>query len=100
MLNPLKKILNIFLNFKSFRIPEIRSRYYYDHFYITPLNIRFYFYYFLTEVMHLMQHISAFLTLVSIFHATLNVFTHQTQFVTENSIYLDGYINYSVLSRE
>lgn len=49
--------------------------------------------------MHLMQHISAFLTLVSIFHATLNVFMHQTQFVTENSIYLDGYINY-VLARE
>lgn len=50
--------------------------------------------------MHLMQHISAFLTLVSIFHAKLNVLTHQTQFVTENSIYLDGYINYSVLARE
>lgn len=50
--------------------------------------------------MHLMQHISAFLTLVSIFHAKLNAFTHQTQFVSENSIYLDGYINYSVLARE
>lgn len=52
------------------RNPEIRSHY--DHYYITPLNIRFYFLFSIEA----MQHISAFLTLVSIFHTTLNVF-HQ-----------------------
>lgn len=45
-----------------------------------------------------MQHISAFLTLVSIFRTALNVFTHQThmtQFVTTNLwIVLDGYITF------